>query len=246
MGWKGIFFYDFGVNCPSAYLADWLKQPLNLASPQGRTPSVLPDFWRFSPLGLICRRFRKGYPGSMKKDLLPSPETGQILLLIAPNEILEPLFDLVARQALLNQLYVLDGGNVFQGYSLARALRRRTPEVMTALQHVLLSRAFTCYQMAALLEEEDFTAQPVLVLDFLATFYDQGVRIADRRRLLAGCLRRLKTLSRTAPVVVWIRQRATVPQDALPLLEMVQAAVGKTWRPPRPPALPALRQAALF
>jgi hypothetical protein len=189
----------------------------------------------------------------MDTHLIPHPARGRILLLVSPGDTLPALFELVARLALQDSLYVLDGGNTFQGYYLARALRRYTADIAAPMQRVLLSRAFTCYQMSALLDEDCFTPgspssrpAPILVLDFLSSFYDQGVRITDRRRLLTGCIRRLQILSRRAPVAVWVRQRSTVPEEALPFLEIVKNAAGQVWAPPRPDALPAPRQAELF
>src|SRR5512146_145933 len=71
-----------------------------------------------------------------------------ISVLIAPAEAAWPLFERVAQLALQGPLLVLDGGNTFQGYALARALYRRSPAAAAcALQRVLLSRVFTCYQM---------------------------------------------------------------------------------------------------
>ncbi len=179
---------------------------------------------------------KKIYPGSMNTQLIPFPTCGQILLLITPDSLTRVLFEMVARLAQHGPLYVLDGGNTFQGYPLARALRRQTADIAGVMQQVLLSRAFTCYQMAALLGEEPLAPYPVLVLDFLATFYDQNIRIAERRRLLQTCLQQLKRLSQNAPVAVWVRQRQVIPQEALGFLEIVQSAAGQVWRPERLPA----------
>ncbi len=182
----------------------------------------------------------------MNTNLIPSPVFGRILLLVSPDALAGSLFEMVARMALQGPLYVLDGGNTFQGYALARALRRHSPDIQTPLRRVMLSRAFTCYQLAALLADGDFEPHPILVLDFLATFYDQDVRAPERRRLLQGCIRRLQALARRAPLAVWVRQRSTIPQEALPFLDMVQNAAGQVWCPPLPPALPKMQQAALF
>lgn len=176
----------------------------------------------------------------MKPLILPSPSPGRLLLLISPASTLDALFEMVARLAQQGPLYVLDGGNAFQGYPLARALRRQSAglanvDVDALLRRVLLSRTFTCYQAAALLEDTEFSAQPMLVLDFLSAFYDQGVRVADRRRMLLRCIRRLQILSRRAPVAVWVRQRAVVPEEALGFLDIVQNAAGQVWLPPRGP-----------
>ncbi len=225
----------------------------------------------------------------MDTNLLPSPVSGRILLLVAPDSLAGDLFEMVARLALQGSPYILDGGNTFQGYSLARALRRHTRDIAGPMQRVMLSRAFTCYQMSALFEGllagGDFASCPlrpaapehglpcplhpaapehglpcplhpaapehglpcpVLVLDFLGTFYDQDVRVTERRRLLRGCIQQLQTLARRTSVAVWVRQRSAVPQEALGFLDIVQDAAGQVWYPPRRPVLPALKQAALF
>jgi hypothetical protein len=184
------------------------------------------------------------YAGGMNTNL-PIPFSGRILLLVTPAAGIEPVFEMVARLVERSPLYILDGGNIFQGYQLARILRRRTPDYAALLAQVLLSRVFTCYQMAALLSESTFVGQPVLMLDFLATFYDQNVRLADRRRLLRLCLAQLKRLSQQAPVAVWVRQRSLVPEEALDFLDEVQAAAGHIWAPVNSP-VPAWQQAGLW
>ena len=187
----------------------------------------------------------------MDTKTLPSPARGRTLLLVTPAASLNPLFEMVARLALIGRLTVLDGGNCFQGYGLARALKRQVsgPDADAAfdqaLHNVLLSRVFTCYQMETLLDEGDFESAPILVLDFLATFYDQGVRVAERRRLLTNCLARLQAISKRAPVAVWVRQRAVIPQEGLSFLRQVRAMAGEVFTPEPLPA-PAIRQPALF
>jgi hypothetical protein len=193
------------------------------------------------------------YAGSMNTHFLPSPNPGRFLLIVSPASTMDSLFELIARLALQGSLSVLDGGNTFQGYALARMLRRQVVDIEPPLQRVLLSRAFTCYQMSALLslpaltgESQPADLSPIFVLDFLASFYDQGVRIGDRRRLLGSSVRQLQALSRRRRVVVWIRQRTSIPEEALNFLEVVQAAAGQVWTPPRAPALPVERQMPLF
>ncbi len=175
--------------------------------------------------------------------------TGCILLLVAPDSAAGQLFELMARLALQSSLLVVDGGNTFQGYMFARLLRRHTPDYEAVLRRVMLSRVFTCYQMAALLAEGEFGSQasaaPLLALDFLATFYDQGVRTADRRRLLKNCITHLQRLSRRSPVAVWVRQRSLVPPEGLEFLDRLRAAAGKVWVPHQA-AVPTWRQGGLL
>jgi hypothetical protein len=184
------------------------------------------------------------YAGDMNTSL-PVPVTGRILLAVTPAAGIEPLLELTAHLAERGTLYVLDGGNTFQGYRLASILRRRSPEYAALLAKVMLARVFTCYQMSALLEEGEFGPVPLLLFDLLATFYDQSVRVADRRRLLNACLARLKRLSTRAPVVIWVPQRSAIPQEALGFLDVVQAAAGQTWAPALARA-PEWRQTGLW
>jgi hypothetical protein len=178
----------------------------------------------------------------MKTNDLPSFPPGRFLLLVTPTSMLNVLFEMVAHMALRGPLYVLDGGNIFQGYGLARTLRRQSgcDPVLSeeALQRVLLSRVFTCYQMEAMLNGETLAPHPLLALDLLSTFCDQSVRAAERRRLLHICIQRLNHLSQHVPVAVWVRQRSAVPPEALAFLEILQNAAGRVWYPERPRVLP--------
>ena len=131
---------------------------------------------------------------------------------------------MLATLALRGRVLVVDGGNCFDGYALARALRGQTHEVEAALQQVWLSRAFTCYQMVAMLAELPVDGTPLIVLDMLATFLDENVNFAKRQRLLESSLNLLRRISQGAPVAVWARARtasanAEDQQLLAPLLE---------------------------
>ena len=133
------------------------------------------------------------------------------------------LMSMLAALALRGRVIVLDGGNCFDGYALARALRRQTHQIHPALKAIQLSRAFTCYQMFAVLAELPVDGTPVIVLDMLATFLDENVGFAKRQRLLDNSLALLRRISGGAPVAVWSRSRST-PNDEgrvllIPLLE---------------------------
>ncbi len=133
---------------------------------------------------------------------------------------------MLAALALRGRVLVVDGGNCFDAYALARALRRRTTQVQPALQSVRLSRAFTCYQMVAMLAELPVDGTPVIVLDMLSTFLDENVRFAKRQRLLDESLNLLRRISQGAPVAVWARTRTSLNEEnqqlLTPLLETAQ------------------------
>ena len=146
------------------------------------------------------------------------PRTGNISLVVAPRAVIPGLMQMLSTLALRGPLAVIDGGNCFDGYALARAIRRQTHQVQTALQQVWLSRAFTCYQMGAMLGEIQTGGRPVIVLDMLATFLDENVNFSKRQRLLENCLNLLRRISQDAPVAVWARTRSAPADEENQLL----------------------------
>jgi hypothetical protein len=167
---------------------------------------------------------------------LPILHSGTLSIIILPKPSLQgPLLELVAALALRGPLRVLDGGNAFRPYPLAQALRRHTPTIQPVLERIQLARAFTCYQVAALLWQSPALASPSVVLDMLATFQDESVPFGERRRLLDTCLPALRALCQTSPVLVSIR-----PGDPILQAQLLEAA-DQVWQPEEPPPPPVLR-----
>lgn len=189
------------------------------------------------------------YDGSM--DLLPEPLTGKITLAIVPRRAIRPLLGLAARLAQRAPLRVLDGGNCFNAYIVALALRQQTTDVTAALERIRVSRAFTCYQMVTLLEETPATPVATLVLDFLATFRDENVPLGERFRLLRICLERLDCLASVAPLLVSASPDSGPPMSGRHgrgqlqpddrLLALLEEAADRVWRFGPPPPVVQLR-----
>ena len=89
---------------------------------------------------------------------------------------------------------ILDGGNRFNAYTVARAARGQ-PEV---LKRITVARAFTCYQVRSLLESTPAIPVPFVVLDLLSTFYDESVQVGERKRLLRACTMHMERLAGAA------------------------------------------------
>jgi hypothetical protein len=89
-----------------------------------------------------------------------------------------------ARLAMKGPVQVIDGGNGFDAYSIARQVRSQIAELGAALRRIGVRRAFTCYQMLALLAQYRPSPQPLLIMDLLATFADENVAKTERLRLL--------------------------------------------------------------
>jgi hypothetical protein len=180
------------------------------------------------------------------------------------------MLELAARLACRGPVSVLDGGDRFQAHMVARSIRRYLPSgagLTAALERTLLARAFTCYQMLTLLDEypdvpgrpsteEALPAPgpeaealppacpllpPTLVLDLLATFYDENVSLIESRRLLELCIKHLNRLAARAPLAVSIRPPRP-RSDRLVLVERLEAETPQVYRlePPSPPEPPRL------
>ena len=135
-------------------------------------------------------------------DILPAITTGSFAIVFAQHAAREQITSVIAELALRGPLTILDGGNRFQAYRVAHLIRRQTPDVRAAANRLFIQRAFTCYQMLALLESTPARPQPYLILDFQATFYDDHVPNCEACRLLDACLTQLERLRRTAPVAI--------------------------------------------
>jgi hypothetical protein len=156
-----------------------------------------------------------------------------------------------ARLALAGGVYVLDAGNIFDAYGVARQVRSRSTGIFEALERLRVARAFTCYQVVALLEQQPARREPTLALDLLATFTDENVPLVERERLFIQALNHLRRLSRDAPVAVNACAAAPPPQDSSSHAGASASAADRLrvdypWRPgSTPPALIArLEQAS--
>ncbi|MCJ7696649.1 MAG: hypothetical protein MUO40_14660 [Anaerolineaceae bacterium] len=175
---------------------------------------------------------------------LPIPKTGRLSLLLTSSNTNPILVEIIAELALKRKLLVLDGGNRFDGYGLAHALRRHTINLDDALKNILLSRTFTCYQLTTLLSDLTCDNTPIVVLDILSTFLDENVNLEIRHKLLSSCLTHLQRLSQTAPVVVWARTRSLPGIEDEGLMEELLKASDKIWYTENPQ--PATKQLSLF
>jgi len=139
---------------------------------------------------------------------------------------------------------VLDGGNRFNAYKVARAARGR----QDVLDRITVSRAFTCHQMLTLLESTPDHAGTFVILDMLRTFYDESVPAGERKRLLRACITQVQRLGQAASGLASVYLPALVSPTADELLRLLQKAAPTTIfvmeepGPPRPPQAPRLFQ----
>lgn len=153
-----------------------------------------------------------------------------LLVLIGPFASGGAMLNLAAQLAIYSPLRVLDGGNRFNAREVARILRgMNAPDIYAALERIRVARAFTCYQMLALLEETFPWPHPTLVIDLLDTFYDESAALDERLRLVRGCIACLEELKQRAPVAVSVRPPQPGQEDPTGLQGIIQQAADSLW-----------------
>lgn len=136
-------------------------------------------------------------------DILPALSQGRLCVaLIHPSIGHAWLMKPIAHLAQRGPLNVIDGGNHFNAYRLAKAIRAQGTIPTPILEQVHISRSFTCHQLSACLAHITSSHFPLIVLDFLATFQDENVPLSERRRLFTACLSRLRQSARGGPTLV--------------------------------------------
>lgn len=168
----------------------------------------------------------------------PDIVAGTLNVLIGPRAEREAMIELTAMLALRGKVCILDGGNSFDAYRVARLIRRQTPRLTETLERVQVARAFTCYQVLTLFRQTPAGPAPQLVFDLLATFYDESVTLEESHRLLGVVLEHLYRLRREAPVAVSVRRPPQPERDSL-VEVLAKAADQVLIRDKSPVAVPA-------
>jgi len=150
---------------------------------------------------------------------------GITLVIDAPDT--NVILEVIARLALLYPVRVIVGGNRFDAHQLARIIRRHTLQLNETLEHIQQARPFTCFQALTLLEQTPST-MPLVVLDILATFYDENISDAESIRLVNSVIAHLQRLSQDAPVLVTCRSANATTRPGL--IEMIQDAADDVYR----------------
>lgn len=106
-----------------------------------------------------------------------------------------------------SSIYV-DGGNSFNPYIISAIARERGLNPKTALEHVFISRAFTAYQLSAIILEtlEDalkrYRSKLILVSDITSLFLDSDVPTNEALEIFSKMISRISDLALTRNIIV--------------------------------------------
>jgi hypothetical protein len=141
------------------------------------------------------------------------PLTGSItqsrglVLILTRDKARKSKTDLIATLILGGRLFVVSGDEWLPAFALPRIVRRQTLEVKRVMNQLRSARASTCYRLYDCLANIPSKGEPILVMDFLHTFYDTDIPLRTRLFRLRECCRELTRLAFYRPVIVMIQEQ---------------------------------------
>jgi hypothetical protein len=150
------------------------------------------------------------YPVGMNDILQLAADSTQkrgLALILTRDSARKSKTDLIATLILNGPLFVVSGDEWLPAFLLSHIVRGRTAEVKEIMNRLHTVRASTCYRLFDSLASVPSRGEPVLVMDFLHTFYDEDIPLRTRLFRLRECCRELKRLAFYRPVIVMTRER---------------------------------------
>ncbi len=131
-----------------------------------------------------------------------------LALILTQDQARQSKTDLIARLILGGPLFVISGDEWLPSFDLPRVIRGHTTELKQIMSCLYTARASTCHRLFDSLANIPSKGEPILILDFLHTFYDADVPLRVRLFRLRECCRELKRLAFYRPVIVMTQEIA--------------------------------------
>ena len=140
------------------------------------------------------------------KLALDITEKRGLTLILTRDRARKSKTDLIANLILNGPLFVISGDEWLPAFALPRIIRGRTTEIKAVTSRLYTARASTCYRLFDSLANTASKGEPILVMDFLHTFYDADIPLRVRFFKLRECCRELKRLAFYRPVIVMTQE----------------------------------------
>lgn len=126
--------------------------------------------------------------------------------------------ELADKVAIQGPLRLILGGNRYSVDRLPILLGDQAHRIYEVLNRIQLTRAETAYQMLHALEVTPVESTPIFIADFLDSFYEQALDVAEVTRLVRRCLGHMRRLNAGAPLFI----SAAFSTERPALLELLQ------------------------
>jgi hypothetical protein len=144
---------------------------------------------------------------------------GNVNLLYGPKPIFHFSHGIAGEQLMKNRhVAVVDGANRFSPHTLAMIARRYRTDPETLLNRIVISRAFTCYQMESAVADHApgylarHDCSMLIVFGPLDLFYDEQAPMRDVHRGLQHMLDALAYIKKQGVAVLIASQRVQIPR----------------------------------
>ena len=142
-------------------------------------------------------------------QLFPGFSVGDFAVLHGSSSVVSLSSLLCVRAQLPVQLGGLgDGGNTFQLYHVARLARLHGLDPKQTLERIYISRAFTAYQMTALVLEKlketikRYDAKLVVISDIAGFFLDKDIAEVEARRVYSQVVAYLQNFAKENQIIL--------------------------------------------
>jgi hypothetical protein len=130
-----------------------------------------------------------------------------LALILTQDHARKSKTDLIANLILNGPLFIVSGDEWLPSFVLPRMIREQTTEIKVVTSRLYTVRASTCYRLFDSLANIPSKGEPILIMDFLHTFYDTDIPLRTRLFHLRECCRELKRLAFYRPVIVITQER---------------------------------------
>jgi len=169
----------------------------------------MPSIFHISPAHGIVKKAALSYSVRMNELInltIDVTEKRGLVLILTRDRARKSKTDLIANLILNGPLFVVSGDEWLPSFVLPRMVRGHTTGVREILNRLRTARASTCYRLFDSLANTVSRGEPILVMDFLHTFYDADIPLQVRLFKLRECCRELRRLAFYRPVIVMTQE----------------------------------------
>jgi len=163
---------------------------------------------------------------------------GKVFLLYGERSIFQLSLQMAAHAMVQgNPIAVVDGCNRFDVHALSRFARVRKIDPNKFLNHIFISRGFTCYQMEQAITHKlpaflaTIHSSTALVFGLLDTFYDEQASLREVRQILQRLLGSFQEMkSKGVSLLLVCLERTVAPQERNQLFTTLKNGVDRVYK----------------